>query len=66
MVIQTTDKTTNESLLTQDGYVLFYASLVDSQPWCSDCRAISDKVQKAFAGPDTLPLTIIEVGLKTE
>lgn len=35
MVIQTTDKTANESLLTQDGYVLFYASLVDGQPWCS-------------------------------
>jgi hypothetical protein len=35
MVIQTIDKTANESLLTQDGYVLFYASLVDGQPWCS-------------------------------
>ncbi|KAJ7350484.1 hypothetical protein DFH08DRAFT_111597 [Mycena albidolilacea] len=66
MVIQTTDRTASESLLTQDGYALFYASLVDGQPWCSDCRAISDKVQKAFAGPDAPPLTIIEVGLKTE
>jgi hypothetical protein len=35
MVIQTTDKTANESLLAQDSYVLFYASLVDGQPWCS-------------------------------
>ncbi|KAF7362229.1 Thioredoxin domain-containing protein 17-like protein [Mycena venus] len=67
MPIQTTDKLeANESLLTQDGYVLFYASLVDGQPWCSDCRAIYDKVQKAFSRPERPPLTILQVGLEPE
>ncbi|KAF8178630.1 hypothetical protein K438DRAFT_1844139 [Mycena galopus ATCC 62051] len=65
MTIQTTDNA-NESLLTQDGYVLFFASLVDGQSWCPDCRAIADKVQKAFEGPDAPPLTIVYVGLKPE
>ncbi|KAJ7936902.1 hypothetical protein B0H13DRAFT_1946131 [Mycena leptocephala] len=66
MPIQTTDKP-NESLLTQDGYILFYSSRgVDGEFWCSDCRAIYDKVEKAFKAPDAPALTIVYVGLEPE
>ncbi|KAJ7733442.1 hypothetical protein B0H14DRAFT_3898907 [Mycena olivaceomarginata] len=66
MPIQTTDKA-NESLLTQDGYILFYSSRgVDGQLWCSCCRAIYDKVEEAFKAPDAPALTIVYVGLEPE
>ncbi|KAJ6621145.1 hypothetical protein B0H10DRAFT_1017224 [Mycena sp. CBHHK59/15] len=49
-----------------EGFLIFYANVVDGQMWCSDCRAVDDVVRTTFTAPNAPLAVIVYVGNKPE
>jgi len=47
-------------------FLIFYASVVDGQMWCSDCRRVEPLLTEAFDGLDKPKAIIYWVGTKPE
>jgi len=52
-------------LTVPERFIIFYASIVDGEMWCPDCRRVEGLVKETFSdtGPDGL---IVYVGTRTQ
>ncbi|KAL0951636.1 hypothetical protein HGRIS_008316 [Hohenbuehelia grisea] len=50
----------------QDGFLIYYSSVVDGVLWCPDCRDVEDLVKQTFSADDGPKGVIVYVGDRPE